>query len=237
MSVPETPKAVRRNFDRVIDRLNSRWDLCLPRLHGHVAEAAENEEGIPRRITSRIRFLCFRPQLNLEGLLDDFEDFAKRVKSNWIFKPRQETGTLPQLPNEKSFLFEESLAKPLRLTTSQRKVLLCYLDTLLDDEYQLSRDSAAYQRSFGEDSDKGSERQPLGRGRSPTKPATTDFSTPATSPAQDIADSRMAKESAMAATQNGRKRSPSRDAIEVNTDLMLLKYLMMTTVPGNHVTK
>ena len=237
MPIPETPQAIRRNFDRVIDRLNARWDLCLPRLHGYVAEAAENEEVIPRRITSRIRYLCFRPQLNLERLLDDFEDFAKRMKSNWVFKPRQETGTLPRVPNEKSLLFEESLAKPLRLTTGQRKDLLYYLDKLLDDEYQLSRDSPAYQRSSGEDPDKSFERQSLTRGRSPTRPTITNYSIPTTSPVRDIADSRMVEGFTMAAVQNDRKRSPSRDAIEVNTDPMLLRHLLMTTVLGNGVTK
>ena len=220
MPVPETPKAVRRNFDQVIDRLNSRWDLRLPRLHGHVAELAENEEAMPRRITSRIRFLCFRPQLNLEGLLDDFEEYAKRIKSNWVFKPRQEAGTLPHLHNDKSKLFEESLAKPLRLTPGQREDFLCYLDKLLDDEYQLSHDSAVYQRSLGGGSENASERDSAIRGRGPVKPAVTDVSTPATSPARDIVDSKMAKKSAMTAVHNGRKRSPSHDAVEVYLDPM-----------------
>lgn len=236
MAVPETPKPVRRNFDKVIDRLNSRWDLQLPRLHGRVAELAENEGAIPRRITSRIRFLCFRPQLNLEALLDDFEEKAKQVKSNWVFKPQQEAGTLPRLPNETSRLFEESLAKPLCLTSGQRKELLCYLDTLVDDEYKLSHDSPVYQRSFGGNLEKDSDPSPMIRGRSPARPTTTDVSTPATWPARDVVESKIAKNSATAAVQNGRKRSPSRDAVEVCEDSLFTDSFLMEWVLGNRVT-
>jgi hypothetical protein len=237
MPEPETPRTVRRNFDHVIDRLNSRWDLQLPRLHGRVAELAENEGAVPRRITSRIRFLCFRPQLNLEGLLDDFEEKAKQVKSNWVFKPWQEAGTLPQLPNEKSRLFEESLAKPLLLTSVQRKELLCYLDKLVDDEYRLSRDSPAYHRSVGEGPVKFSDREPPTRGRSPARPTPTDVSTPATSPVRNIVDSKTTEKSTTVAVQNGRKRSPSRDAVEVCRIPTYPGTLLMSTVPGHRVAK
>jgi hypothetical protein len=224
MPVPETPEDVRRNFDEVIDRLNSRWDLRLPRLHGRTAQQAENEEGLSRRITSRIRFFCFRPQLKLEGLLDDFEEKAKQVKSNWVFKPRQEAGTLPRLPNEKSKLFEESLAQPLRLTSGQRDELLCYLDKLVDDEYKLSLDSDAYQRSLGEAPDQGSDRYPTTRGRSPARPTMTEIATPATSPVRDDVDLKMANKSATAAVQNSTKRAPSRDAIEVCKERVSARY-------------
>lgn len=216
MSATETPKTVRRNFDQVIDRLNSCWDLQLPRLHGRVAEVAENEGAMPRRITSRIRFLCFRPQLNLESLIDDFEEKAKQVKSNWIFKPQQEAGTLPQLPNDKSRLFKESLARPLQLTPSQRKELLSYLDKLLDDEYRLSCDSSTYQRSSGDGLDKESGRDPTMRGRNSAPTTTTaDVAIPAASLARDIVDAGMADKSSTVAVQNRKKRPPCGDAIEV----------------------
>jgi hypothetical protein len=236
MPASETPKAVRRNFDQVIDRLNSRWDLQLPRLHGHVAELAENEGAVPRRITSRIRFLCFRPQLNLESLLEDFEDKAKQVKSNWVFKPSQEAGTLPQIPNEKSRLFAESLAKPLRLTSVQRTELLSYLDKLVDDEYRLSRDSAAYCRSAAEGPNNRSDREPPTPGQSPARPTTTDVSTPTTSPSRDIADSKMTEKSTLAGVGNGRKRSPSRDAVEVCRISMYSGTPLMDTIPGHRVS-
>ena len=215
MSTPETPKSVRRSFDEVINRLNTRWDLQLPGLHGSVATLAENEGVIPRRIASRIRFLCFRPQLNLEGLIDDFEDKAKQVKSNWVFKPQQEAGTLPRLPNEKSRLFKESLASPVRLTSSQRTELLEYLDKLVDDEYRLSRDSPTYQRSSGEGYNIESSRDSTTRERKSAPTITPDFALSATSLARDIVDAGMVDESGTVAVQNRKKRSPSRDSIEV----------------------
>ena len=216
MPVPETPKAVRRNFDQVIDRLNSRWDLGLPRLHGRVAVLAENEEVVPRRITSRIRFLCFRPQLNLERLLDDFEDWAKQIKSDWVFKPRQDAGTLPHLPNDKSKLYEASLAKPLRLTSAQRKHLLHYLDKLLDDEYQLSHDSAAYQRSFGETPYQGSESVAGASARSPTIPVNTEFTTPVNSPDRVLNPAKSQTRDEVS-TQQNRKRSPASEELQACT--------------------
>jgi hypothetical protein len=223
MSTPETPKTVRRNFDLVINRLNSCWDLQLPRIHGRVAELAENEGVLPRRITSRIRFLCFRPQLNLEALIVDFEEKAKEVKSNWVFKPQQESGTLPRLPKEKSKLFKESLAKPFQLTSSQREELLLYLDKLLDDEYQLSRDSPTYQRSSGDDLDKESGRDGKIRGRNPASTRTPHVTIPTTAPlAQDIVDAGMADMSSTVAVPNQRKRSPSGDAREVFSDSRLM---------------
>ena len=224
MPMPETPKPVRRSFDKVIDRLNGRWDLRLPRLHGHVADLAENEEELPRRITSRIRYLCFRPLLDLERLLDDFEEYSKRLKSNWVFKPQQEAGTLPNLPNDKSKLYEESLAKPLRLTSAQRKELLCYIDKLLADEYGLSRDSADYQRSSGGEPGKDSEKVSTRRGRNSAEPKTTHVSTPTISPVRDTIDYKTANNSATDVMQNGRKRSPSRDAVEVFIHHILVVY-------------
>lgn len=219
MSTPETPKPGRRNFDLVIDRLNSRWDLQLPRIHGRVAELAESEGPLPRRITSRIRFLCFRPQLNLEALIADFEEKAEEVKSNWVFKPQQEAGTLPRLPNDKSRLFKESLAKPFQLTSSQRKELLLYLDKLLDDEYQLSRDSPTYQRSSGNDLDSASGKI---RARNPASTRTPHV-TISTSPfAQDIVDAGMADMSSTVAVPNQRKRFPSGEAREVFSDSRLM---------------
>jgi hypothetical protein len=215
MSTPETPKAVPWSFDQVINRLNTRWDLQLPGLQGSVATLAENEGAIARRIASRIHFLCFRTQLNLEGLIDDFEDKPKQVKSNWVFKPQQEAGTLPRLPNDKSRLFKESLTSPVRLTSSQRTDLLDYLDKLVDDEYRLSRDSVTYQRSSGDGCNKESGRDTTTRERNSTPTRTPDFALSAAPFAWDIVDAGMMDESCTVTVQNRKKRSPSRDGIEV----------------------
>lgn len=215
MPMPETPKTVRQTFDQVVDKLNSCWNLRLPRLHGGVADSAENDGALRRRITSRIRFLCFRPQLNLQGVLDDFEEKAEGFRSNWVFKPLQEAGTLPGVANKESSQAERQAAPPLRLTSGQQEELLCYLDKLLDDEYRLSRDSPVYERSHGKPPDKQNCPGLRPQGHSPAQPTTPDTHNPPTSSILNSVDSKTVNSTSTASFQNDKKRSPSRDALEV----------------------
>jgi hypothetical protein len=88
------------------------------------------------------------------------------------------------------------------LTSSQRTELLEYLDKLVDDEYRLSQDSPTYQRSSGDGCNRESSRDTTTRERKSAPTITPDFPLSATSLARDT-------------FQNRKKRSPSRDSIEV----------------------
>jgi hypothetical protein len=215
---PQTPETVRQRCDSTVDGLNARWDLNLPRLYGRPDELAEKEDDLVLKCVSRIRYLCCRSLSNLEGLIDDFEDHAKSVKSNWVFKPLQEAGTLPSKPKERSQLFKDSLAKPLRLTPGQRKELLQYLLRLLDEEFKLIRDSEVYERYPGRDLSKGPNGDSIARIRSPTRHNNNGFTTPTTSPARRTNGPAAVESADSTSAQTNRKRSPSPGVLQVCID-------------------
>jgi len=151
--MPETPRHVGDKVEEVFERLNARWDLQLPRLHGLSAEVAERDEKhstpLDRKCAGRIRYLCFRP-VNLTGILEDFEEQAKYLRSQWVFKPSQEKGTLANLPIVKSNIAGDNFIRGKnvpKLTAGQRNMLLQVLDKILKDDYELARLSDSYSRS------------------------------------------------------------------------------------------
>jgi hypothetical protein len=215
---PQTPEIVRQRYDSTVDGLNARWDLQLPRLYGRPGDLAGKEDKLVLRCVSRIRYLCCRSLSILKGLIDDFEDYAKYMKSGWVLKPLQEAGTLPFKPKERSKLFKDSLAKPLRLTPEQRNELLQYLMGLLDEEFKLIRDSEAYERSAGGGPSKGPNQDSIARGRSPTRPKNNGFTTPTTSPVRRTNEPSMAGSADSTSAQRSQKRSPSPGVLQVCID-------------------
>ena len=145
--MPETPKEKGRVVDKILQRLNSDWDLQLPRLHGKAAEAAESTNAVAKKCSARIRYLCFRHD-DLESLIEEYDSTARQLYSQWRFKPRQEKGTLPILPVKKSGLAGDVVKKRnlglVRLSPSQRQDLLQLLDRTLEDDYLLARDSDSF---------------------------------------------------------------------------------------------
>lgn len=146
MLEPETPEHIRRTFNNAIDRLNGQWNLRLPRYHGRIHDADE-EDSLGRKCSNRIRYMCFRPETNLEGLMSDFEDYAKHKQNYWISRPEQASGTFPSLPNSMRLPFGDALVRNTELSQEQRSELLCHLDQLLADECRLSIDSDVYKRT------------------------------------------------------------------------------------------
>src|ERR1700733_1438860 len=212
---PQTPEIVRQRYDNTVDGLNARWDLHLPRLYGRPDELVGKEDDLVLRCVGRIRYLCCRSLSNLKGVIDDFEDYAKYMKSDWVFKPLQEAGTLPFKPKGRSKLFKDSLAKPLRLTPEQRNELLQYLKGLLDDEFKLMRESEVYERSAGGDPSKGPNQDSIARVRSPTRPKNNGFTTPNTSPVRRTNGPAMIESADSTSVQRSRKRSPSPGVLQV----------------------
>ena len=215
---PQTPEIVRQRYDSTVDGLNARWDLQLPRLYGRPGELAGKEDELVLKCVSRIRYLCCRSLSNLKGLIDDFEDYAKYMKSGWVLKPLQEAGTLPFKPKGKSKLFKDSLAKPLRLTPEQRNELLEYLMGLLDEEFKLIRESEVYERSAGGNPSKGPSQDSIARARSPTRPKNNGFTTPITSQVRRTNEPAMAGSADSTSAQRNQKRSPSPGVLQVCID-------------------
>lgn len=82
----KTPQKSGEKIDQVIDRLNARWNLQLPRLRGEEAQRAGNDTELARKCSSRIRALCWKNNVNIDGVLDDFDDTAAQMHSEWICK-------------------------------------------------------------------------------------------------------------------------------------------------------
>jgi len=61
-------------------------------------------------------------------------------------KPSQQSGTLPSLPDNKSFLRRDAISRA-QISPQNRLVLLEILAGLLEDEYQLAKDSSNYTRT------------------------------------------------------------------------------------------
>ena len=221
---PQTPEIVRQRYDNTVDGLNARWDLQLPRLYGRPGDLAGKEDKLVLRCVSRIRYLCCRSLSILKGLIDDFEDYAKYMKSGWVLKPLQEAGTLPSKPKGRSKLFKDSLAKPLRLTPEQRNELLQYLMGLLDDEFKLIRDSEVYERSAGGGPSKDPSQDSITRVRSPTRPKNNGFTTPTTSPVRRTNEPAMAGSADSASAERSQKRSPSPGVLQVCIDTALCRW-------------
>jgi len=146
---PETPQKIRDNITDTIRGLNARWDLEIPETY------EPSVTGLPKTIYNSIRFLCCRPNYNLQRCLEDFEDEARQVNSDWIFKPSQERGTLPSLQKSRSQLYKDSIRNPRKLTDQERRGLLQRLDKLLSDERHLADDSEHYIREPGDARESG----------------------------------------------------------------------------------
>ena len=71
----------------MIERLNTRWDLQITPLHGQDASKALNSNKIERQCASYIRALCWQGRIDiLDDVLEDFEEGAKQMHSDWISK-------------------------------------------------------------------------------------------------------------------------------------------------------
>ena len=137
-----TPQYTSWRIGQTIDSLNAQWDLGLPRLHGIDADRADEKGLVAERCSKRIRFLCYKTD-NIDTLLADFNGRARQIHSEWIFKPSQERGTLPVLPQTKSLVQRDFLSKQksgvVQLSDTQRLRLQQLLFQILDENYELAK--------------------------------------------------------------------------------------------------
>ncbi|KIW91622.1 uncharacterized protein Z519_07590 [Cladophialophora bantiana CBS 173.52] len=142
--MPPTPKEISNNIDRAIDHLNAQWDLGLPRPHGIEGDQADETDRLAGKCSKLIRFLCFKTD-DTKTALPDFEQSARHIHSQWVFKPSQEPGTLPVLPVTKSLVARK--IGLVRLSDPQRRELLQLLYKILKEKkenYELARLSDAF---------------------------------------------------------------------------------------------
>ena len=85
----KTPHKTGQKIDQAIDRLNTRWDLQIPRLHGFEANKAGNDAELARKCSSRIRAICWK-NVNIDEVLSEFDETVARKHSEWICKCNKE---------------------------------------------------------------------------------------------------------------------------------------------------
>ncbi|OAP60146.1 hypothetical protein AYL99_05148 [Fonsecaea erecta] len=134
--MPPTEVESSNDIDQALDRLNSRWDLRLPKLPSGQADAAYDSEGVAGKCSNLIRSLCSKTE-TFHAILCDFEERARQIHSQWVFKPSQEPGTLPVLPVTKSLLARKVGLVPL--SDSQRNALLEILHEILNENQELAQ--------------------------------------------------------------------------------------------------
>lgn len=83
----KTPSKTGEKIDEVINRLNTEWNLQIERLHGERVnkEAGEGFE-LKKRCASRIRALCWKGTIDIDTIIEDFEERAKQRYSEWVCK-------------------------------------------------------------------------------------------------------------------------------------------------------
>lgn len=142
-----TPTKRRQPLDELLDRLNTQWNLDLPRLHGLEADRLEATTALAKRCSARLRYLSYRP-LDLEEILTDFDQQASVIFSQWKFKPHAERHVTPSRKANESNLARSILkGKQPALTKVQKQRLLTCLDNVLERPYKLCRDSDSFQTS------------------------------------------------------------------------------------------
>lgn len=247
VQMQKTPSKTGKKIDEVIDRLNARWNLQIERLHGAKAnrEAGEGAE-LTRRCASRIRALCWKGTIDMDNILEDFEERAKQKYSEWVCKcnylmhqismvaadklagdkPSQERGTLLSLPQTKSSWLRSDAIIRSRISPDGRLALLQILADLLEEEHRLCLESDAYSRTsfstVAESSRSASFTSADCRTESPSE-ATADLTTSSLS----ISANSMARISSKKTTsiENPTKKRKTAPATQTGSTLLILLFM------------
>ena len=81
--MPETPHKVTLEIDAAIDELNAKWNLSLPKLHGVEARRPGNDSDVARKCSLRIRHFCWKGNVSISKIIEDFDERAAQKCSDW----------------------------------------------------------------------------------------------------------------------------------------------------------
>lgn len=144
-NMPPTPEQVKVKVNRAIDSLDTRCGLRLGSYRNTKSEGLDDpEERLSRTCVQHLTRISYRERIDLRRIVDSLGEYAKSMKTNWVWKPEQEAGTLPGLPETRSARFKDTLSKPFNPGPAQRQKLLEHLHSLLQDECRLLEESDVY---------------------------------------------------------------------------------------------
>lgn len=143
-----TINEIRGVIERIVDGLNLRYNLELPKDHRRRPNAsAKQEQVLARRCSEHIEVLARQQhRVHIPDVIQDFEEWAKPVLMKWVPKQRQESGTIVS-QSINAFNRYNSMATAASFTPEQRLHLVVELERRLHEECRLLGDSEVYSRS------------------------------------------------------------------------------------------
>ncbi|KAI9731989.1 MAG: hypothetical protein M1834_004440 [Cirrosporium novae-zelandiae] len=143
MNAPYTPSKSDAGVNAYVQLLNSRWNLDLP-FHDP-ALWSPSRKNLSKNGVNVLRNNCLgyiKHLHNEDGhalnrVIEDFEEWAKFIRSEWRWKPNQEEEVLPSISRSNSLLLESSFLKRNRIDELAIPKLLAHLEKLLYDECYL----------------------------------------------------------------------------------------------------
>ena len=116
---PTTPQKKGDEIDEIVRGLNARWALNIPTWDVlRSPSKVPQPDGIEDRILNTIRFLYWKHRSPMQHALEQFEKHALYISSEWKFKPRADTNTLPLRAPSDSSLRQHSFLKRNELPES-----------------------------------------------------------------------------------------------------------------------
>ena len=122
MEAPQTPTKTRNDgINSLAKTLCTKWGLKLPiRDTPWSPSKIPHPDAIEEKVLGRIRFLYFKDRDALINAIEEFEEHAPYIYSEWMFKPRAELDVLPSLAPSESALRTESALRRDDVTRSER---------------------------------------------------------------------------------------------------------------------
>ena len=112
MSNPTTPSRKGEDINRIVSALNTKWNLNLP-----IKSAPQSPSQVLRpesqseQIFLAIKLLFFQDNEALHHVCQQFEEHARQHLSEWVYKSKAETDTLPSRPTVGSHMSGNSWLK------------------------------------------------------------------------------------------------------------------------------
>ncbi|KAL1851117.1 hypothetical protein Plec18170_006441 [Paecilomyces lecythidis] len=131
MNSPRTPVKPAEELNRIIETLNLKYGLQLPNPVMYSPAAHGKDKPLDLRCFLGIRILYYNRSVDIKTVINNFDEWVRPRQTQWVYKQRQELGTLP---SRSSFLRRDSLQM---ITEAERDIRLKALLKLIDDEIYL----------------------------------------------------------------------------------------------------
>lgn len=127
---PSTPSKADDKIEEIKLSLAQKWGINLPPRDINWSPSRRDPNRLEDKILSRIQYLYFKGGA-LAIAVDEFENRAKAIYSEWRYKPRADSSVLPTCPGGDSYLRRRDLPDEGAVQLLTETLLLC-LDQVSD---------------------------------------------------------------------------------------------------------